>query len=172
MVFLLDVLEVIKERRSIRKYKQKVVEKEKLLKVLEAARLAPSAMNRQPYAIVVLSDSETIEKISSACNQKWDAPTIIVICAFPKKAWVRDDGEEYWKVDAAVAMTNLSLQAFAEDLGTCWIAAFKEKEIKEILGIEKDARVVAMTPLGYPDEKKGLVTNRKTIDELVRYERW
>ncbi len=171
-MFLLDVLEVIKERRSIRKYKQNVVEKEKLLKVLEAARLAPSAMNRQPYVIVVLSDSETIEKISSACNQKWDAPTIIVICAFPKKAWVRDDGEEYWKVDAAVAMTNLSLQACSEDLGTCWIAAFKEKEIKEILGIENDARVVAMTPLGYPDEKKGLVTNRKTIDELVRYERW
>jgi nitroreductase len=171
-VFLLDVLEVIKKRRSIRKYKQNVVEKEKLQKVLEAARLAPSAMNRQPYAIVVLSDSETIEKISSACNQKWDTPTIIVICAFPKKAWARDDGEEYWKVDAAVAMTNLSLQACAEDLGTCWIAAFKEKEIKEILGIEQDARVVAMTPLGYPDEKKGLVTNRKTIDELIRYERW
>ena len=171
-MFLLDVLEVIKKRRSIRKYKQKVVEKEKLLKVLEAARLAPSAMNLQPYSIVVLSDTETIEKISSACNQKWDAPTIIVICAFPKKAWTRDDGEEYWKVDAAVAMTNLSLQACAEDLGTCWIAAFKEEEIKEILGIEHDARVVAMTPLGYPDEKKGLVTNRKTIDELVRYEKW
>jgi nitroreductase len=168
MVFLLDVFEAIKKRRSIRKYKRTVVEKEKLMKVLEAARLAPSAMNRQPYIFVVTSDTETIQKISSACNQQWDSPTIIAICSFPDKAWVRDDGEEYWKVDAAVAMTNLSLQACAEGLGTCWIAAFKEDEIKQILGV-KEARVVAMTPLGYPAEEKGPVTNRKSIDELVQF---
>jgi nitroreductase len=168
----LEIFEAIKRRRSIRKYEQKVVEKEKLSKVLEAARLAPSAMNRQPYAFVVTSDSETIEKISSACNQEWDAPTIIVVCAFPEEAWVRDDGEEYWKADAAIAMSNMSLQACAEGLGTCWIAAFKEQKIKDILGMGHEARVVAMTPLGYPAEKKDPVTNRKTIDELVHYERW
>jgi nitroreductase len=168
----LEIFEAIKRRRSIRKYEQKVVEKEKLSKVLEAARLAPSAKNRQPYAFVVTSDNETIEKISSACNQKWDAPTIIVVCAFPEEAWIRDDGEEYWKADAAIAMNNISLQACAEGLGTCWIAAFKEEKIKDILGIGPEARVVAMTPLGYPAEKKGPVTNRKTIDELVHYERW
>ena len=168
MVFLLDVFDAIKRRRSIRKYKRTKVEKEKLMKVLEAARLAPSAMNRQPYIFVVTSDMETIQKISSACNQQWDSPTIIAICSFPDKAWVRDDGEEYWKVDAAVAMTNLSLQACAEGLGTCWIAAFKEDEIKQILGMQK-ARVVAMTPLGYPAEEKGPVTNRKSIDELVQF---
>jgi nitroreductase len=168
----LEIFEAIKRRRSIRKYEQKVVEKEKTSKVLEAARLAPSAMNRQPYAFVVTSDNETIEKLSSACNQEWDAPTIIVVCAFPEEAWVRDDGEEYWKADAAIAMNNMSLQACAEGLGTCWIAAFKEEKIKDILGIGPEARVVAMTPLGYPAEKKGPVTNRKTIDELVHYERW
>ena len=168
----MEIFEAIKRRRSIRKYEQKVVEKGKLSKVLEAARLAPSAMNRQPYAFVVTSDNETIEKISSACNQEWDAPTIIVVCAFPEEAWVRDDGEEYWKADAAIAMNNMSLQACAEGLGTCWIAAFKEEKIKDILGIGPEARVVAMTPLGYPAEKKGPVTNRKTIDELVHYERW
>jgi nitroreductase len=168
----LEIFEAIKRRRSIRKYEQKVVEKEKLSKILEAARLAPSAMNRQPYAFVVTSDNETIEKISSACNQEWDAPTIIVVCTFPEEAWIRDDGEEYWKADAAIAMNNMSLQACAEGLGTCWIAAFKEEKIKDILGIGPEARVVAMTPLGYPAEKKGPVTNRKTIDELVHYERW
>jgi nitroreductase len=162
----------IKRRRSIRKYKDDPVEKEKLLKVLEATRLAPSAMNRQPYEFVITSDTKTIERISSACNQKWDAPTIIVVCAFPNKAWVRDDGEEYWKADAAAAMTILSLQACAEGLGTCWIAAFKEEEIKKILKIKNESRVVAMTPLGYPAEKKGLVSNRKSIDDLVHYEKW
>jgi nitroreductase len=168
----LEVFEAIRRRRSIRKYKQKVVEKEKLLKILEAARLAPSAMNRQPYAFVVTSDKETIEKISSVCNQKWEAPTIIVVCAFPELAWVRDDGEEYWKADAAVAMNSMSLQACSEGLGTCWIAAFEEEKVKTILGIIPEARVVAMTPLGYPAEKKGLITNRKRVEELVHYEKW
>jgi nitroreductase len=164
----LDVFEAIKRRRSIRKYKPTAVEKEKLMKVLEAARLAPSAMNRQPHIFVVTSDADTIQEICLASNQQWDSPTIIAICSFPDKAWVRDDGEEYWKADAAVAMNTLSLQACAEGLGTCWIAAFKEDEIKQILGIKK-GRVVAMTPLGYPAEEKGPVTNRKSIDDLVQY---
>jgi nitroreductase len=172
MVIFLEVFEAIKRRRSIRKYEEKVVEKEKLLTVLEAARLAPSAMNRQPYAFVVIKEKETIEKLSSACNQEWIAPTIIVVCAFPEKAWIRDDGEKYWKADAAIAMNNISLQACNEGLGTCWIAAFKEEKIKEILEIKPEAKVLAMTPLGYPAEKKGPVTNRKTIDELVHYEKW
>jgi len=170
--FCLEVYEAIKNRRSIRKYQQRVVEKEKLMKVLEAARLSPSAMNRQPYAFVVTADHETIHKISSACNQKWDTPIIIVVCAFPEEAWVRDDGEEYWKADAAVAMTHISLQACSEGLGTCWIVAFIEEKIKEILGIKPEASVVAMTPLGYPAEKKGSIANRKSIDELVHYEKW
>ena len=138
------------------------------MKVLEAARLAPSAMNQQPYIFVVTSNREIIKKISSACNQQWYSTTIIAICSFPDQACVRDDGEEYWKVDAAVAMTNLSLLACAEGLGTCWIAAFKEDQIKQILGIQK-GRVVAMTPLGYAVEEKSPVTNRKSLDELVQF---
>jgi len=172
MVVLVEVFEAIKRRRSIRKYEQKVVEKEKLLTVLEAARLAPSAMNRQPYAFIVIKEKENIDKLSSACNQEWNSPIMIVVCAFPEKAWVRNDGEEYWKADAAIAMNNISLQACNEGLGTCWIAAFKEEKIKEILEIKPEAKVLAMTPLGYPAEKKGPVTNRKTIDELVHYEKW
>ena len=87
----------------------------------------------------------------------------------PKDAWVRDDGEEFWKADAAIAMNHVSLAAFAEGLGTCWIAAFKEKEVKEILGIASDSRVVFLSPLGYPAEIKGPITNRKNLDSLVRY---
>lgn len=172
VVIFLEVFETIKKRRSIRKYEEKSVEKKKLLKVLEAARLAPSAMNLQPYAFVVTTEKETIKRLSSACNQEWIAPIMIVVCAFPKEAWVRDDGEQYWKADAAIAMNNISLQAVTEGLGTCWIAAFKEEEIKEILEIDPKARVLALTPLGYPAEKKGPVTNRKTIDKIVHYEKW
>lgn len=165
----LDFFETIRNRRSIRKYEDKNVENEKVQKVLEAARLAPSAMNRQPYQLYVVSNKEILARINSACNQDWKAPIMIAMVSLPKEAWVRDDGEAFWKADAAIAMNQISLAAYAEGLGTCWIAAFKENEVKDILGIDSSYRVLLMSPLGYPAENKGVVTNRKTIDSLVRY---
>ena len=165
----MDLFETIRNRRSIRKYNDKSVEKEKVQKILEAARLAPSAMNRQPYKILVVSKKEILSKINSACNQKWKAPIMLVMVSIPKEAWFRDDGEEYWKADAAVAMHQISLAAYAEGLGTCWIAAFEEKDIRKILEIDSDLRVVFLSPLGYPAENKGPITKRKEIDTLVRY---
>lgn len=168
----MDVFEAIRIRRSIRKYIEKPVEKKKLSKILEAVRLAPSAMNKQPYNLVVVTDKQTIEKLSSACNQEWVAPIMVVVCAFPDRSWVREDGEEYWKADVAIAMHSLSLAAVEEELGTCWIAAFEEEKVRRILRIPSEVRVMAMTPLGYPAEKKGPVTKRKTLEELIRYEKW
>lgn len=164
---ILDFFEVIRNRRSIRKYQDKSVEKEKLQKILEAARLAPSAMNRQPYKLIVVSKKDILSKMNSACNQDWKAPIMIAMVSIPKEAWVRDDGEEYWKADAAIAMHQVSLAAFAEGLGTCWIAAFKEKEVKELLGVDSGSRIPFLSPLGYPAENKGPITNRKTLESLV-----
>jgi nitroreductase len=162
----------MRTRRSIRRYEDKPVEREKLVNILESARLAPSAMNKQPYRLVVVTDRKVINELISACNQDWAAPAIIVMCALPSEAWTRDDGENYWKADAAIAMHNMSLVSLEEGLGTCWIAAFKEIEIKRILGIPAHVRVMAMTPVGYAAEKKGPVTRRKSLKELVRYEKW
>ncbi len=164
---VVDFFEVIKNRRSIRRYQEKSVEKEKLQKVLEAARLAPSAMNRQPYQLFVVTNKEILSKIESACSQNWAAPTMIAVVSTPREAWVRDDGEEFWKADAAIAMNQVSLAAFAEGLGTCWIAAFNENQVKEILGVASDSRIPFLSPLGYPAENKGSITNRKTIESLV-----
>ena len=171
-MYFLEFLETIKKRRSIRKYKQTVLTKEKILSILEVARLSPSAMNRQPYAFIVISEKKIIQEISSACNQEWAAPIIIAVCVFPEQAWIRDDGEEYWKADAAIAMNTISLAACSLGLGTCWIAAFKEEQVKKILRVDSNARIFALTPLGYPAEKKGTVTKRKTLAELVHYEKW
>jgi nitroreductase len=168
----MDIFEAIRTRRSIRKYKTDPVNKCTLFKVLEAVRLAPSAMNRQPYNLIVVTEPKTKEKLSSACNQNWVAPVMIVVCAFPEKSWVREDGEEYWKADAAIAMHSLSLTAVAEGLGTCWVAAFDEDRVKRILGVPSEVRVLAITPLGCPAEKKGPVTRRKSFEELVHYEKW
>jgi len=170
----MDVFEAIRTRRSIRMYENKPVEKEKLLEVLEAARLAPSAANRQPWSFIVVTDQKVKENLRSAYSRDWfiSAPAIIVACAFPEKAWVRLDGEEYWKVDITIAMQSLVLGAWNEGLGTCWIGAFNEEEAKKALGIPANVRVVAMTPLGYPAEQKGPVTNRKPLEEIVHYEHW
>jgi nitroreductase len=169
----LDVFEAIRTRRSIRLYKKKAVEKEKLTKVLDAARLAPSAANRQPWSFVVVTCNEARKSLRRAYNKDWfvSAPVIIVACVSLRKAWTRD-GEDYGKVDVSIAMQNLILAAWEQGLGTCWIAAFKENEVKSALGIPKNARVIAMTPLGYPAEHKGPVKDRKPLEEIVHYERW
>jgi nitroreductase len=174
----MNVFEVIRNRRSIRSYEKKPVEKDKLMKVLEAARLAPSAANFQPWTFIVVTDHEVKESMRLGYNQDWflSAPVIIVACAQPEKAWIKRKGlfgrEEYWKLDIAVAMQNLILTAWEEGLGTCWVANFKEDEVKKALKIPQNVRVIAMTPLGYPAEQKDPVTDRKALEEIIRYEHW
>jgi len=171
-----DVLESIKKRRSIRKYQTRPVENEKINVVLEAARLAPSANNQQPWHFIVVTEPEVRESLRLSYNEEWfvQAPVIVVVCADPDKAWRRGKigAEEYWKVDAAIAMQNLVLVSTELGLGTCWIADFDEKAAKKTLNIPKHIRVVAMTPLGYPAEEKGPVTDRKPLNEMVHYEKW
>lgn len=173
-VIEMNVFEAIKTRRSIRRYVNEPVEKEKLMKILEAARLSPSAVNFQPWSFIVVTDSEMKQRLKAAYQNEWfiSAPVIIVACAHPDESWKKFDGEEYWKVDVAIAMQSLILAAWEEGLGTCWIGAFREDEAKKVLGIPLNVRVVAMTPLGYPAEEKGPVTNRKPLEEIVRYEHW
>lgn len=166
--------EVIRVRRSIRKYKAKRIEEDKLFRVLEAGRLSPSAANKQPWHIIIITDPEIREKMKEAYSRSWfyEAPAILVVCVEPNIAWVREDGETYWKVDGAIAMQSMILQATEEGLGTCWIGAFHEAAVKKILGIPPHIRIVAMTPLGYPDEVKGRVTKRKEMNEIIHNNKW
>lgn len=170
----MNVFDLIKRRRSIRKYKETVVEQERLNAVLEAARLAPSADNKQPWVFIVVTDPHVRERLRSSYDEEWfvKAPVVIVGCAALNEAWRRMDGEEYWKVDVAIAMQNLVLAATELGLGTCWIADFNEKAAKEVLLIPEDVRVVAMTPLGYPDQEKGPVTGRKPLNTIIRHDKW
>ncbi|MGD0451245.1 MAG: nitroreductase family protein [Candidatus Bathyarchaeia archaeon] len=171
----MSVLDILKKRRSIRKYQTKPVEVEKITEVLEAARLGPSANNQQPCYFIVITQPEARESLRAAYKADWfvHAPVIIVGCVNPKEGWKRGTfGEEYWKVDLAIAMQNLILAATELGLGTCWIANFDENAVKKALNIPKEIRVVAMTPLGYPDEEKGSVTDRKPLEKIVHYEKW
>lgn len=170
----MDVFEAVRTRRSIRKYQAKPVEKEKLEKILEAARLSPSAKNSQPWHFIAVTDETYRKKLLPAYTRDWfvNAPVIIVACATPSKGWSRPDGEDYWKVDVAIAVQTMVLVAQELGLGTCWVAAFKEERVKEALGIPEEVRVISMTPLGYPAEKKGPVTERKQKEEIVHLDRW
>ena len=142
-------------------------------KVLEAALLGPSAANKQPCHFIVVTEEAAKEKLRDAYGADWflQAPVIIVGCVDTKEAWNKLFGGEYWKVDAAIAMQNLVLTATELGLGTCWIAAFKERAAKKALNIPSNVRVVAMTPLGYPDEKPSTQI-RRPLTEIVHYNRW
>ncbi len=170
----MKVIEAVAKRRSIRKYQAKLVEDEKLRLVLEAGRLGPSAANKQPCSIIVVSKPEERRSLQAAYPPEWfiSAPVILVVCADPAQAWRRGDGEEFWKVDASICMQNMVLAATEEGLGTCWIGAFDVKAAKKVLGIPDEIRVVAMTSLGYPAEKKGSAVDRKPLEKIVHYDKW
>lgn len=165
----MDFYEIISNRRSIRAYKKDPVEDDKLDRILNAARLAPTAANKQPLSLVVIKNDEIKHKFKDAYSQEWffTAPIIICACALPDEAWKRNDGKKYVDVDVAIAMDHLILAATAEGLGTCWIAAFKPEVVKEILNLPDNIDPLILTPLGYP-EVIPEPTSRKPLDGIVR----
>jgi nitroreductase len=180
----MEFSDVIKTRTSIRDYSDKEVEDEKIKYVLECARWAPSWVNKQCWRFIVVRDKETIIALSkTSIINRWlkHVPVIIVACGDPESSGTNND-IEYYTVDVAIATENLILAATDVGLGTCWIASFDEKKVKEILGIPNRIKVVTLTPLGYPAEKKGILGSitkfftrskkRKSLDEIVRYDKW
>jgi nitroreductase len=176
----MDVFEAIRTRRSIRIYE------DKLRMVLEAARLAPSAGNRQPWRFIVVTDPRVRDGIKSAKERRMPpppqgvpkrlftgpletAPVLVVGCAVPGESF---PGTDFLKIDVAIALQNLVLAAWEQGLGTCWIGVFHEEEVKKVLGLPGDMRVVAIVALGYPAEKKEPVTDRRPLEEIVRYNHW
>ncbi len=169
----MEFTELIKKRYSVRGYTADPVEAEKLKQVLEAARIAPTAANRQPFHIIVLHTKGRQEELRRMYDKEWfvEAPLIVVVCIEQSKAWTRHDRANYGVVDAAIVMDHLILEATNQGLGTCWIGAFDAEAAREILGLPEDIDPIVMTPLGYSNaESRG--TDRKSLVELVRYERW
>jgi nitroreductase len=167
----MDVFAAIKGRRSVRSYKDLEVESDKIGKVLEAGRLSPSASNRQEWKFIVVKDAETKKKLArAAMNQSFigQAPVVLVACATESKAVMLCEHPTY-AVDVSIAFAYMLLQAYELGLGTCWIGAFREDEVKSILGVPERVRVVALSPLGYPAMKASART-RKSLDEITCFE--
>jgi len=158
----MDTLQTIFARRSIRKYKDAPIPDEHLTQILEAARQAPSASNRQPWHFVVVRDPEQRRRVANACNgQMWmaDAACIIVALGFPQAS------PKWYKVDVAIALENLVLAARSLGYGTCWVGAFDPAALKSVCGIPDEAEVVICTPLGVPDADPP-ARPRKAWDEV------
>lgn len=169
----MELGEAIKKRRSIRKYLTRKVENDKLDRVLEAGRLAPSAKNLQEWRFVVVRDEGRRKRLADAAKGQTfvgEAPVVIAACATVTD-YVMTCGQLTYPIDLAIALEHMVLAAAAEGLGTCWIGAFYEEEVKKILNIPPEVRVVALLPLGYPDESPH-PRPRKEIGEIVAFESW
>ncbi|RLF39226.1 MAG: nitroreductase [Thermoplasmata archaeon] len=180
----MELYDVIRLRKSIRSYdNSKSVEEEKIRYILECAQRAPSWMNKQCWHFIVITDREKILEVAKTdIINRWikQAPVIIVGCADPHLSGSRE-GIDYYIVDTAIAMEHLILAATDVGLGTCWIGAFNENKIKELLEIPPRIRIVALTPVGYPKEetlsaksRKLIVrsTKRRSLKEIIHWEKW
>ena len=169
----MTVWEAIQQRYSVRGYLDKPVEQEKLDRLMEGARLAPSAANRQEWRFIIVTDQAKRQQLIQAASGQGfvgEAPVVIVACAVGEPHEMACDQLSY-PIDVAIALEHIALQATEEGLGTCWIGAFSEDQVKAVLGIPEDVRVVELMPLGYPSTTAG-PKNRLPLDEIVMYESW
>jgi nitroreductase len=168
------ILKEILERYSVRKYKKDDVSDDLIKEVIEAARLAPSANNKQPWKFIVVKDPEKRRKIGEPTT--WakfikDAPVLIVGCV-TEKSFKMGGWYDSSILDIGIAMEHIALQATHLGLGTCWIGDFDEKLVKELLEIPDDIRVAALMTLGYPLENRIPEKKRKQLSEILSFEKF
>jgi len=167
------VLEAIKKRQSVRSYQDKEIPEDVLQQVLEAGRLAPSASNKQCWKFIVVKDEDLRKKMVPACkNQKFvgEAPVVIAGCA-TNPDYVMTCGEHSYSIDLAIVLDHMSLEAASLGLGTCWIGAFYQDQVKELLGVPENVRIVSLMPVGYPKELENK-TGRKPLSEIICYNKY
>ena len=170
----MDVLEAIKERRSVRAYTDEEVSEEDVERLIEAARWAPSAGNIQPWAFVVVKEVETKRKLSYATlNQTFiqKAPVVIVVCADVTRSSriYGSRGEKLYSLqDTAAATENILLAAQELGLATCWLGAFRENEVAKAVKAPRNLRPVAMVAVGYPAERP-VAPQKRSVNEIVHY---
>lgn len=171
----MDILEIIKGRRSIRNFKTEDLPEQIVENLVEAARWAPSAGNIQPWKFIIVRKPETKKKLAkTALEQAFveEVPVVIIVCADENRSsqgYGSRGRTLYCIQDTAAAIQNIHLAAYALGLGTCWIGAFDEEEARKILKIPQGIRPVAIIPVGYPAESPQ-PRKRRPLDEIVHYE--
>ncbi len=167
----MDVEKAIIQRRSVRDYTPEPIEEEKLFKVLEAARMAPSAHNAQLYKLIIVRDEDKKSQLAEAANSQTfvaEAPIVIAAVALDTDK-LMTSGAPIFPVDVAIAVDHMTLQAAEEGLGTCWIGAFDQDKVREILNVPDKYFVVMLMPLGYPGDRPGK-KSRKSLDDIICFD--
>ena len=169
----MDFLALVTSRYAVRSYQPRPIEQDKLDRIFEAVRLAPSGSNRQPWKFVVVRDADVRRRLVAACmDQQFIAQAPVVVAGvglMPDRVMSCDVPGD--PVDVAITMEHLALAAAAENLGTCWIGAFSQGQVREVLGIPASAKVVGVMTLGYPADSPR-PKSRKPISKIVCYDRW
>jgi nitroreductase len=167
-------MEAIQTRRSVRHYQNKPVEHEKLNIILEAGRLAPSAKNLQEWCYIIVRDFELRQKLMQAAKgQRFvgEAPVVVACCAETNNDYRMSCGQLAYPIDVAISIDHMTLAAVEQGLGTCWVGAFYENEVKKILKTPPEIRVVELLTLGYAaDTPRRKI--RKPIEDMVKHECW
>lgn len=166
----MNFLELVKLRCSVRSFSAKAIEPEKLDYILECARLAPSAVNYQPWRFFIARSDSAKKALQKCYNREWfaSAPLYILACGDASQSWKRgSDGKDHLDIDVAIAVEHISLAAAEQGLGTCWVCNFDVALCKQELKLSDSLIPIAIIPLGYPAgtvERKG---TRKNIGEIV-----
>lgn len=169
----MDVRDAVKQRRSVRAYRDKDVEEIVIKRILDTARFAPSASNRQEWRFIVVRDKEKRAKLAEAARGQQfvaTAPVVIACCAVTDHH-VMTCGQKCYPVDLAIIIDHITLLAVEEGVGTCWIGAFFEEQVKQLLNIPKEVRVVELLTLGYAADASR-EKSRLSLKEIVFEERW
>lgn len=163
--------ESVISRYSCRSYKDKEILKEDLDLILECARLAPSAANRQPWKIYIIKNENIKKKICESYSGEWlkTAPLIAVFCGLKNNNWKRLDGADYLLCDITIVADHFIYAAHELGIGTCWVAAFNEQKVVETLNLSENEQPLILVPLGYPDDKAPAEKKRKTIEEICEF---
>ncbi len=171
----MDFYDVVRKRLSVRSYKPDPIPEDVLTRILEAGRIAPSAKNYQPWKFIVVKDPAVRQALVPACKNQGSvgqAPVVLCACCVLDQAWKGMGG--YWSaeaVDITIALEHMILAAAAEGLGTCWIGASLEAEVRKVLAIPEGVKPIALTPLGYP-AVESKPRSRKPLSEIVCYDKY
>ena len=172
----MDFLTLAKERYSCRYFSDKKVEQEKINKILEAARLAPTGSNSQSQRILVLTDNEQLEKLSGCTQYGWGAPLVMIICYDKNEGWHRDiDDFDGGAQDICIVTTHMMLEVTDLGLGSTWVGAFDPFKARELYNIPENLEVAAILPIGYPSETahpSRLHNDRKPVEEIAFYNKF
>lgn len=173
--YFMTIDEIMKERFSVRSFSNKAIEQEKLNEIIKMTRLAPTACNLQPQKIYVIKSDEYKEKIKSVCRMTFNAPIILLFCCDMDIVWKNKKEENYntAEMDLSVVGTYAMLKAWDLGIGSCWVRAFKQDDIKNVLNLPENIKPISMMPIGYMAEdcepNKNLHFSRKCIEEIIEY---